>query len=150
MGSSALIDKMSDAAFAKLKEANGNIESLSEPYKTIVLVYSAQGVIDNGGLVYFFENDWPNHPPYLLFIDAYMRIGATEAARAIDSALNYFDFESPELNKKARLEFLSSLPAYHYGFYPHDFLKLNEAVIGNDLIWEQLHEYVAGFKIDNT
>jgi len=145
MDFSESIDKASDVAFAKLGEVNGAIEALSEPYKTIVLIYSAQGVLDNGGLVYFFESDFPKNPPYQLFIEAYNKIGATEIALALTSALTFFKIENPEKNIEARLEFLRSLPNYHYGYYPHEFLKLNEAIIGNVEVWKQLNRYVANY-----
>ena len=87
MTDDALLDKASEIAFKKLGEAGERMEDLEDPYKTVAIIYSAQGVIDNGGMGYFFENDWPNNPPYSVFADAYERIGRVDAARALRDAL---------------------------------------------------------------
>ncbi|WP_379716993.1 hypothetical protein [Haloferula chungangensis] len=50
MSEEELLDEASEIAFGKLTEADDQMEQLEEPYKTIVIVYSAQGIIDNGGL----------------------------------------------------------------------------------------------------
>lgn len=98
-----LLDVVSDAAFAKLESVGGNPQQLSDPAQTIVVVYAAQGVMDNGGLHYFFENDWPNHPPYSFFADAYRRIGATPEADAILAAAALFDRPDPHLDDEYRV-----------------------------------------------
>ena len=84
------------------------MEDLEDPYKTVAIIYSAQGVIDNGGMGYFFENDWPNNPPYSVFADAYERIGRVDAARALRDALKSFDVPNPERNRKARMEYMKA------------------------------------------
>ena len=70
----------SDAADVELKRAGNDVTRLSEPHRTVVVIHAAQGIIDNGGLIYFFESDWPGTPPYSVFSDAYRRIGKTDAA----------------------------------------------------------------------
>lgn len=45
-----VLDLASDAAFTRLKDAGGDPGALSEILRTFVFVYSAQGIIDNGGL----------------------------------------------------------------------------------------------------
>lgn len=51
-----LIDEVTDAV-AKKWEAGGD-GALSEPEKVVGLVWQAHGVIENGGLPYFFEHDF--------------------------------------------------------------------------------------------
>ena len=91
-----LLDRASDLAFARLDEVGGDPQALDEPLRVVVTIYSAQGVIDNGGLWSFFEGDWPAHPPYSAFSYAYRRIGANAEADAIDAAAELFGFPSPE------------------------------------------------------
>lgn len=43
--------------------------------RTVALVLIGQAAIDNGGLKYFFENDWLEGVTYSHFADAYERIG---------------------------------------------------------------------------
>ncbi len=93
-------------AFQKLEEAGENSEALDEPYRTIVRICSAQGIIDNGGLIYFFEADWPGNPPYSIFSDAFRRIGRVESAEAIEFAANSFGISFPERDKDFRNKFM--------------------------------------------
>ena len=60
--------KAADYAFRRFEEVGEQIDRLSDPLRTFVIVYSAQGLIDNGGLEYFFASDFPGNPPipYLL------------------------------------------------------------------------------------
>jgi hypothetical protein len=96
----------SATAFKKLEDVHGNVDDLEEPYRTIVRICSAQGIIDNGGLIYFFEADWPGNPPYSDFADAYRRIGRSEAADSIEFAAASFGIPFPERNKEFRNEFM--------------------------------------------
>ena len=51
--------------------------------------------LNNGGFRYFFENDFPNHPPYSDFSDDYREIGVTDVADWIDAAAALFGFPDP-------------------------------------------------------
>jgi hypothetical protein len=96
MEDDSLIDSLSTEAFEQLDGVESDPLRLSEPWKTIVLIYAAQGIIDNGGFVYFFENDWPNHTPYEEFALAYDRIGKYHAAKSIREAVSAMGIEKPE------------------------------------------------------
>ena len=100
------LDRAGTRAFAKLRRARNDPRNLSEPFRTLAVVYAAQGVLDNGGLRYFFESDWPGQPPYELFAQAYRAIGATERASAIEQAAKEFAFASPEHDRNRRCELL--------------------------------------------
>ena len=76
--------------------------------RTVVLVIAAEGVIDNGGLRLFFENDWPDHPPYSTFSAAFRTIGADDLADAIETAAALFPGTEPERDTAARLSFLAT------------------------------------------
>lgn len=97
-----LLDAATDLAFAKLQRAGGDPRNLDEPFRTLAIVCAAQGVIDNGGLRYFFENNWPGQPPYALFAQAYRNIGAAVLAQAIEEAAAAFGFPHPERHEERR------------------------------------------------
>ena len=82
---------------------------LPEPLLTAWAVEQAQGVIDNGGFQYFFENDWPDNPEYAVFIDAFRRIGAVEAADCIQDAVRMFPSSTPHLDCDMRREYMDFL-----------------------------------------
>lgn len=131
------MDKASTIAFQKLDDVEGNIELLEEPYKTIAVIYSAQGVIDNGGLIYFFESDWPHNPPYTLFADAYRRINRQEAGDAIEFAATSFGIPNPEKNKSFRNEFMEK----QFGTDETDgtwTVEWNDCICGDEDVWTHL------------
>ncbi|MCR9297056.1 MAG: hypothetical protein NXI32_30510 [bacterium] len=129
----SFLEKASTLAFQKLEEVEGNIDMLEEPYKTIAVIYSAQGVIDNGGLVYFFESDWPHNPPYSMFADAYRRINLKEAGDAIEFAANSFGIPNPEKNKAFRNEFMDN---------ETDGVEWNDCIGGADEVLTHLAEWL--------
>ena len=84
----------------------GDPDKLPPPVRTVVLVHAAQGLIDNGGLQYFFESDFPGKPPYSIFVDVYRTIGAKREAQALADAVELFPFENPHRFRARRDEFL--------------------------------------------
>jgi hypothetical protein len=124
-----------DKVFAELRRVGGDPAALPVPSQTFVIVYSTQGVIDNGGFRYFFESDWPNNPPYTLFIDAYRRIGAEAAAECFEKAIAMFPFPNAHLKSEWRKEFMGQLPE------DHEFFELGFTVCGDKAILEALAEY---------
>lgn len=101
------LEKATEMALRELDRAEGNLDQLNGPVRNVALVCCAQGVIDNGGLRYFFENDWPGQPPYVVFADAYRAIGADDLAVAIETAALDFPFPAPERDASARNAFLA-------------------------------------------
>ena len=142
MNSTDFLERASDIAFKKLDEKGGNTFLLENPLKAIAIVYTAQGVIDNGGLEYFFESDFPDNPPYQLFIDAYCEIGANEEAEIIQNSLSFFSLPKPELDMEGRRRFLATLPSD----YSHEFSQLSGKLCGNSKIWTLLEEYAKNNK----
>src|SRR6478752_7638559 len=84
-----------DYAVSRLAAVGGHLDALPVPLQTLLVVESAQGMIDSGGLEYFYEADFPNNPPYTLFVEAYRRIGAEAAASCIETTSLMFPFEDP-------------------------------------------------------
>lgn len=101
-----LLDRASDEAFARFAAAGEDFSALPDPIKTVVIVCGAQGVIDNGGLDYFYRGDWPGQPPYSTFSEAYRRIGATLAAESIEGTASLFPFAEPHRHKELRRQYL--------------------------------------------
>src|SRR4051794_17041806 len=91
----ALLERASDYAFSRLKEAGNRPSDLALPLQTVVVISSAQGIIDNGGLEYFYESDFPGNPPYSFIAEAYRRIGAVGAAECIEKTASMFPFPEP-------------------------------------------------------
>jgi hypothetical protein len=103
------LEKAAKVAFAQFETAGEQIDRLPNVLQLFLRVYCAQGVIDNGGLQYFFESDWPNKPPYSEFSDAYRQIGAVDCAEALDRAVALFGFENPHLDMERRQHRLEML-----------------------------------------
>jgi hypothetical protein len=134
MSDTSELDRAIMGAIARL-EAAGSLSALSPVDQTILVVHGAQGVIDNGGLQYFFESDWPDHPAYSSFSEAYRRIGATAAADRLDRAVAMFGFPDPHLfeeRRQLRLEHLRKDAAWN---------DLDSQLCGDVTIWEKLEEY---------
>jgi len=133
---SAVLGRASDTAFKRLEEAGGDLQKLPEPFRTVVIIYSAQGVIDNGGFRCFFEGDWPGQPPYSSISDAHRRIGADVAAECIARAAALLPFADPHLGEDRRHTFLESLPENS------ELFTLGDSVCGDKTVWGKLDEYV--------
>lgn len=117
---------------------------LPEVLRTVVIVVAAQGVIDNGGLQYFFEMDFPNTPPYALFIEAYRKLGALAEASAFEQAVALFPFPEPHLALQRRNDFLDQLKddagdAQGPGSPLEPF---TDVLCGNDQVWICLERYI--------
>jgi len=89
------LDRAAERAFAALAAGGGSIECLGELDRAIVVVTTAQGLIDNGGLRAFLDADFPGSPPYSLFVDEYRRVGVEEVAAAIAAATARYPFADP-------------------------------------------------------
>ena len=130
----AFLEKLANTAYAEMDNNGEHYPSLAEPYQTVAIIYSAQGIIDNGGFVYFFENDWPNNPPYSLFADAYERIGRTNSAAAIRNAARSFGVPNPERNLEMRRAYINE----NYNEETHSVDGWNDCICGDEKIWSDL------------
>lgn len=131
-----LLDRASNIAFSHLDAAGGDFNKLSMADQTVILIYTAQGVIDNGGFQYFFESDFPGNPPYSIFSAAYSRIGANVAASNIERAVRLFPIENPHLFSEKRNRFLDTLEE------SSELITLGDELCGDASIWENLEKFV--------
>jgi hypothetical protein len=135
----SILERARNLAFEKLDAAGGNIAQLEEPHRTVALIYSAQGVIDNGGLIYFFESDWPGNPSYSLFADAYRRIGCLAAADAILLAADSFGLPHPERDRAARNAFMDRF----HGSDSNDTVEYwDDPICSDEQVWTNLAKWI--------
>ena len=127
-----------DKAVERLSACDGDLAKLSVASQTVLIVHAAQGLIDNGGLEYFFESDFPGQPSYAVFCDAYRRIGADEAAKCLGASVRAFGFDAPHLSREKRRAFIASLP----GDLSHPFRQLSDRLCGDRSVWSQLCDYI--------
>jgi hypothetical protein len=106
--------------------------------RTVALVQAAQGIIDNGGLEYFFEMDFPQNPPYSTFVDAFREIGFDAVAKCIEASAGMFPFPHPHLCEAQRQVWLVSIEENER----HEFARLSCRACGDKEVWEKLAEYV--------
>lgn len=134
MNDEQLLDKLSGVAFQRLSEVDDDPARVEEPYRTIAIVYSAQGIIDNGGLRYFFENEWPHKPPYSEFADAYERIGRVDAANALRSAAASFGVARPERDREMRRAYIEE----NHDEATFGVRGWDDCICGDEQVWKDL------------
>jgi hypothetical protein len=135
-----LSDRMiseAQATLVLLNEHGGQLSALPEARRAFILVYAAQGEIDNGGLENFFESPWPSRPPYGAFVEAYRAIGALGEAACLEVAIGLFTVAEPHLEDDRRVEELGRLVA------AGRFLPLDERLQGKDAVWGLLEAFLA-------
>lgn len=97
------LDDVVARAERRLQDVGGDFKALPWQLAVVLRVHGAQGIIDNGGLRYFFESNWEGTPPYSEFVDAYASIGASEVAASLERAVSQlFPFPDPHLDEVAR------------------------------------------------
>ena len=135
---SASLEEPYTFALASLELANGDMQLLAIPLQTLLLVESAHGIIESGGLEYFYDADFPNNPPYEVFVEAYRRIGAESAAACIEATAQMFPFDEPHLFAPLRQVWLEKLRVDPL----QEFARLSERVCADDSVWAKLGDYV--------
>lgn len=134
----SVLDRASEFANAKLREAGGKIAALPVAVQTFVVVESAQGIIDNGGLEYFYESDFVDSPPYSFFVDAYRRIGAEAVASCIEATSRMFPFSEPHLHEAKRKRWLDGVREDEQ----HEFVRRSRQACGDVAVFAKLADYV--------
>jgi hypothetical protein len=124
-----------DRSFDSLAAADHHIADLRIEEQVIVMVVSAQGVIDNGGLHAFFSDDFPGRPSYAAFVTAYRMAGAHAAAAILECAAALFPFEHIHVDRDERVRFLAS------GARATDMAKLDREISGDRSVWRSLGRY---------
>ena len=134
-------DRTVDAAFGAMKPAK-DLRKVPDVLRNIAMVHAGQGIIDNGGLQYFFEQDFPGNPPYALFVEAYRAIGAVNVAVALERAVALFPFEDPHKHRKKRDHFLDSFNDDEGNERKSPFEPFTRQICGNKDVWPLLKQYV--------
>lgn len=139
------IHPMLETAEAMLGAVDEDMRLLPEAVQVFLAVHGAQGAIDNGGFVYFFEADWPGLPPYENFIAAYETIGCIEQAVALRRIVGTFPSSDPHLHRSKRREFIQTRydqKAYGVPDWQPDLKSFGQEV------WEKLARYCKTHKDD--
>ena len=131
------LDLAVEGLYKELGRVDNDLSKIPPVTVPIALLYMFQGTVDNGGFQYPMETDFPGCPPYSAFVEAYQRIGANEAAKALEQAVALFPFDHPEHKAQARCEFFGSLEEGSL------FEQLSDKVCGDESIWKRMDEYVA-------
>jgi len=77
----------------------------------VVIVYSAWGLIENGGFQYLFESNFPGDPSYDTFTQAFNSVGLTDIALRFSKLVSLFPFDEPHKFPRKRQEFIDSQPS---------------------------------------
>lgn len=143
MGSNnSLLDRASAVVFDRLEAVGGDPRKLPHPLRVVAIVYSAQGIIGNGGLQYFFEADFPGKPPYAVFVEAYEAIGLHDAAAFLEQAVALFPFAAPHRSVRKRNAFLNSFRDEDGRDDDSPFTVLGDKLCGDPKVWKALAAFV--------
>jgi len=136
--SNELIIKAHRNAVKQLEAVGNDVDKLPAAVKTVILVHAAQGIIDNGALQYFFENDWPGRPKYSVFSNAYRQIGANECADLLDRAVELLAIENPERHPDLRQQRMEELCEQDVS----EFAGLSGKLCSDKSVWEKLSQFI--------
>ena len=77
-----------DEIFNKYEGAlkSKGISCVDEPYRTVIAIYSVQGILDNGGFEYLFESKFNDEMPIEVFQKSYENIGTDKMAKLLAKA----------------------------------------------------------------
>lgn len=135
--------ELCDRLFISISDHFGDelkAEELPECPRTVLLVWHASGIIDNGGFEHLFECNTADDPGFKLTHQAFESIGSDLAASALRDALALFPNREIHSDRDARGVFYRSLPAA-------DRARLNErfwsaGMTGNDEIKIKLAKFI--------
>ena len=91
----------------------------SDTDKPVIYLVAATGIIENGGLRYFYENDFPDGVSHAEIAGCYRNIDMEKVAQLIEKSVAYFPSGHPQPDLDIRNNFL-------------DAASLNEALDGID------------------
>lgn len=137
MGDDSALDRVSAQARSMLQDSGQDLTKLPAEFQVVLMVESAQAIIDNGGLSYFFECDFPGRPSYDSFVDAYREIGAANCALVLSEAISLFGFTNPHLDAGRRNTFLDQWT--ESGNDPLELLT--DRICGNREVWRRLESF---------
>lgn len=133
-----LLEAASVLAYGAIEDAGEDLRRLSDPVRTIFAVYHATGIIENGGFLYFFDSDFPHHPPYQIFIDAYREIGCPDQADALQQAVDSFQLPEPEKAVSLRQDYMET----HFNGSTKEVDHWNDRVFEDGCVWPKLAKWI--------
>ncbi len=130
-------DEITDAIFAKFDAFGSDFDRI-EPWEAVVVrIYSAQGVIDNGGYRYFFEANFPGTPDYSVFVDAYRAIGCEAQADDLARVVTTFGFPDPHRDLALRLRYIEE----YFDDEAYEVVGWGDALCGDPEVWTRVATY---------
>lgn len=133
-----LLEAASQLAYDAVEQVNDDLTQLKPPLQTVYCVYHATGILDHGGFLYFFDSDFPCHPPYSFFINAFREIGCEQQAEALQAAVDSFGLPDPEKQVSLRQDFMET----HYDDQTQTVALWNDNIGGNDTVWKSLANWI--------
>jgi hypothetical protein len=88
-----------------------DVSRCKEKDRTVLLVWHASGIIDNGGFQYLFEGDLKGDPDFAMTAAAFKAIKATNCAAAVEAAVKLFPGGKPPPDVAKRLKVYQSAGA---------------------------------------
>jgi hypothetical protein len=99
-----ILQPVADAAFRRY--AAVGFDRLSEEEQTVILVWSLEGEVDNGGFDQFYFNSSGNFAAET--VETLRRIGASRTAELVEEANRLFPTQPPPRERAARIAELDS------------------------------------------
>ncbi|KPC49929.1 DMP19 family protein [Amantichitinum ursilacus] len=121
----AVLDLAYQKILAKLPSSKGTPLQLEECLRNFMLVYHAQGILDNGGVEFMMSAAFPGGVQYLDVADAYEFVGLKREAEILRNSI--------ELVGRYEIETALDLP---------EWKKADSFLIGNEEVWLALRDYL--------
>jgi len=112
-----------DTTFDRIMEKGFDVNHSPFSHKVVVMVVTAQGIIDNGGFDYFFEQEFEGNPNYQDFVNVFKEIGAVESSAAIEKAI--------KLNKKSGINKFKDQDSVLFDNSEQNYTKLRNYIEQN-------------------
>lgn len=117
----SLCDKINRRIIEKYGE-DSDTNDFPENERVIVLVWTAIGIIENGGFKYLFQSEFPGDSSYRQMFQAFRTINASSAIEAIKRAFDLFPNGMPPDDHELRISLYEmheeeTLHAINLSFY---------------------------------
>jgi Domain of unknown function (DUF4375) len=135
--------ELCDKLFLLLTDRHGDnfdVSKCDEKEETVMLVWHASGIIDNGGFQYLFEGSFNGDPDFARTAKAFKAIKAKKCAAAVGEALALFPGSKPPANIEKRLQTYQSVGASKRGAIDEKFFSESK----------EIRTYLARYIRDNS
>jgi len=121
----------------KLQEADGDLLKLNEELQTVIRITTLLCLNDDGQTI--FQNDFPDNPPYSVFVNDLKRLNANEAAERFEAIIRQFDLVDLHLRREQRNRKIE-IKGDDAGFVEHVWYP--ESALDLDDIRHKLNEFI--------